>query len=100
MVVRLQLGLNGRIVLTRLARPAPAAPVMYTLRRRISGGRVAPEPAGPELLRLLVIVATGVGVYSLGLLMLWVACGRPDGAERRVRDTMGSQWGRQRGAGW
>jgi hypothetical protein len=46
------------------------------------------ESAAAAALLLLVKVAVGAAIYAGGALLLWLACGRPDGPERRALELL------------
>jgi len=96
-ILRRELDVKAPWVLARLARPLLAASLMYAVVRWLSASWEAPALAGDALLRLMVLVAVGASLYVSGLLLLWLAGGRPDGAEQTVVDALDSAWKRVRG---
>jgi hypothetical protein len=62
-----------------LWRPITAALIMYITIKAL-------HPAGVDwaILRLARDIAVGVAAYTATTLVLWLACGRPDGAERML----------------
>ena len=71
-------------VLARLWRPVIAAAAMV-----VAVESMTRMMAGPSLLRLLALTVVGCIVYFATLLALWVAAGRPDGAEDVMATTLG-----------
>jgi hypothetical protein len=68
-------------------RPFIAAGVMYGVVDLIAGKLIGRAPEGAALPgALLACVALGAVIYVSTVMLLWVAAGRPDSAERRALD--------------
>ena len=77
------LGLNLRDIRRIFLRPAVATGLMYGAVKVLLEQLETADRAFPIVVAHLgLAVASGVGVYVAGALGLWVAAGRPDGAER------------------
>jgi O-antigen/teichoic acid export membrane protein len=80
-----RLGLLTRPFLAVVWRPVVAAGVMYLVVRGFVDVRTANDPStAARALLLIVAVLLGIFVYTATAALLWIASGRPDGAERAV----------------
>jgi len=84
----------GEIV-RNVARPAVAGLAMG-LAVTALGDRLGPAN-GAGILRLLGLVATGIATYVTLVIGLWLAAGRPPGAERLILDQLRARMGRPAG---
>ncbi|MBS0366455.1 MAG: lipopolysaccharide biosynthesis protein [Proteobacteria bacterium] len=93
------LGLRYRDFLRQLWRPLVAAAIMYLVVRAL--GPASPTRVlgvGEAALSLGQCVAMGAVVYSLAILVLWTAAGRPLGAETLVLGQVRERWHKLRTA--
>jgi O-antigen/teichoic acid export membrane protein len=84
------LGLRSRAFLGAVWRPLVSAAVMYASVRLWGPGPVAGAASSVDaIVPLISCVALGAATYTLVMLLLWLAAGRPSGAEtwmlRRLR---------------
>ncbi len=83
-LVRRELGVGLRETISAILRPLLAAAVMFAVLAYWQT-HWPPETGLLHLIpQLVILAATGAAIYGVMILALWIAAGRPAGAEQRV----------------
>jgi lipopolysaccharide exporter len=94
MLVSRDLGLHVRDIAAEAWRPVLASAMMFvvvaTLRPHVD---VAALPSTDAVKLLALYVPLGAAVYCAAIFVLWVASGRPQGAEASLLRELGRRWG-------
>jgi hypothetical protein len=71
-----------------LWRPATATAIMWVASITLKGQLPSSQGAAAQVMCLLLLVVSGIVVYSTTIFSLWKLSGKPSGAERFVVDRL------------